>query len=139
MKTLKLIALALFATVIVANQAVAQNTSIRMTIPFSFSVSDQPFPAGDYLFTTNGHLLQVKNVDGSATAHVLTIYVGGGPQENLMPRVILHRYGNLLFLSEVWNGQTIMGRRLLTSPAELAYARATKRETITLAAVHTLK
>ena len=66
MKTLNLIALAVFATVIVGNQALAQNTSIRMTIPFTFSVSNQPFPAGDYLFIANGHLLQVKNVDGSA-------------------------------------------------------------------------
>lgn len=139
MKTLRLIALALFATVIVGNQAVAQNTSIRMTIPFTFSVSNQPFPAGDYLFIANGHLLQVKNVDGSATAHVLTIYVGGGPHENLTPRVILHRYGSFLFLSEVWIGHTHMGHRLLTSPAEMAYARATTQEVVTLAAVRPLK
>ncbi len=126
--------LAIFTLFVLLVPAVAQVGSARMNVPFDFTVGNQKLAAGDYTVAVNGSTLQVTAVDGSGAVHAITSYVGGGPNQDLTPRLIFHRYGNRRFLSQVWLGEINMGRELFASAAELEYARNTKQETVTVAA-----
>ena len=136
MKTSRLIIPILLASFILLTQAVAQTGEARVNIPFKFSVANHTLPAGDYHVAVNGSVLQVKNIDGSSAAHAMTIYTGGGPNQDLTPRLVFHRYGEHRFLAEVWIGEVNMGHQLFASAGEIEYARTAKQETETVAVVH---
>ena len=114
--------------------AIAQTGAARVNVPFDFTVANQKFAAGDYTVAINGSTLQILGLDGKGAAHAMTVYVGGGPNEDLTPRLIFHRYGDRRFLSQVWLGEINSGHQLFASAAEVEYARNMKQESVTVAA-----
>jgi len=135
MKSSRLMISVAFAMFVLVTSAFAQTGAIRVTVPFDFTVGRQTLAAGDYRVSVNGtSLLQVARADGPGVAIVSTNYTGGGPNQNLTPRLVFHCYGNRHFLSVAWVGEVNMGHELYASSAELEYARTTKQEqTIVLA------
>jgi hypothetical protein len=136
MKSTKLmISVALAMLVLLTSSALAQTGAIRVAVPFDFTVGKQTLAAGQYRVTINGtSLLNLARIDGPGVAIVSTNYIGGGPNQNLSPRLIFHSYGNHHFLSEAWIGEVNMGHELFASSLELEVARTTKQEqTIVLA------
>jgi hypothetical protein len=135
MKSSRLMISVAFAAFVLLTSAFAQTGAIRVTVPFDFNVGKQTLAAGDYRVTVNGtSMLQVARIDGQGSASVLTNYTGGGPSQDLTPRLVFHCYGNRHFLSAAWIGEVKMGHELFASSAELEYARTTKQEqTIVLA------
>jgi hypothetical protein len=130
MKTSRFIISILFASVVLLAQAGAQTGTIRVNVAFNFTVAHQTMPAGDYLMSVNGSLLRVANIDGSATAHAMTVYSGGGAAEDATPRLVFHQYGDRHFLSEVWIGLINQGYQLYASADEVQSARTTKQEVV---------
>ena len=135
MKNTRFMVAAAFALFVLLTLAFAQTGAIRVSVPFDFTVGKQTLAAGEYRVTINGtSLLQVARINGPGVAIVSTNYTGGGPNQNLSPRLIFHSYGNRHFLSEAWIGEVNMGHELFASSLELEYARTTKQEqTIVLA------
>jgi hypothetical protein len=133
MKSSRLIISILLASFVLFTQALAQTGAARVTVPFKFTVANQTLPAGDYQLAVNGSVLQVKSINGSGAAHAMRMYTGGGPNQDLTPRLVFHRYGERHFLAEVWIGEVNMGHQLFVSAGELEYARTTKQETETVA------
>ena len=135
MKSSRVMIAVAFAAFVLLTSAFAQTGAIRVTVPFDFSVGKQTLAAGEYRVTINGtSLLNVARIDGPGVAIVSTNYTGGGPNQNLSPRLIFHTYGNRHFLSEAWIGEVNIGHELFASSAELEYARTTKQDqTIVLA------
>jgi hypothetical protein len=135
MKSSKIMISVAFAAFVLSTSAFAQTGAIRVSVPFDFTVGRQTLAAGDYRVTINGtSLLQVARIDGPGVASVSTNYTGGGPYQDLTPRLVFHCYGNRHFLSAAWIGEVNMGHELFASSAELEYARTTKQEqTIVLA------
>jgi len=135
MKSSRVMVSATFALFVLLASAFAQTGAVRVTIPFDFTVAHQTLAAGTYRVAINGtSLLNVARIDGPGVAIVSTNYTGGGPNQNLSPRLIFHSYGNRHFLSEAWIGEVNMGHELFASSLELEYARTTKQEqTIVLA------
>jgi hypothetical protein len=135
MKNTRFMVSATFALFVLLTSAFAQTGAIRVTVPFDFTVGRQTLAAGDYRVSVNGtSLLQVARIDGPGVANVSTNYTGGGPYQDLTPRLVFHCYGNRHFLSVAWIGEVNQGHELYASAAELEYARATKQEqTIVLA------
>jgi len=135
MKSSRVMISVAFAFFVLLTSAFAQTGAIRVTVPFDFTVGHQTLAAGTYRVAINGtSLLNVARIDGPGVAIVSTNYIGGGPSQNLSPRLIFHSYGNRHFLSEAWIGEVNMGHELYASSAELEYARTTKQDqTIVLA------
>ena len=135
MKSSRLMISVAFALFVLLTSAFAQTGAIRVTVPFDFSVGKQTLAAGDYRVIVNGPaMLQVARIDGPGSASVLTNYTGGGPNQDLTPRLVFHCYGNRHFLSVAWIGEVKMGHELFAPAAELEYARTTKQEqTVVLA------
>jgi hypothetical protein len=133
MKRSRLMISVAFALFVLLTSAFAQTGAIRVTVPFDFTVGKQTLPAGDYSVTINRQaLLKVVRIDGAGFASALTNYTGGGPNQNLTPRLVFNRYGNRSFLAEAWIGD--MGHELSASAAELEYAHTIHQDrTIVLA------
>ena len=135
MKSSRVMISVAFAAFVLLTSAFAQTGAIRVSVPFDFTIGKQTLAAGEYRVTINGtSLLNVARIDGLGVAIVSTNYTGGGPNQNLSPRLIFHGYGNRHFLAEAWIGEVNMGHELFASSAELEYARTTKQDqTIVLA------
>jgi len=134
MKSSRIMISVAFAWFVLLTSAFAQTGAVRLTVPFAFSVGNQTLATGDYKVSINGSLLQVARADGPGVAIVSTNLTGGGPNENVSPRLVFHCYGTHHFLSIAWIGEMNQGHELYASAAELEYARTTKQEqTIVLA------
>ena len=95
-----------FALFVLLTSAFAQTGAIRVTVPFDFTVGRQTLVAGDYRVSVNGtSLLQVARIDGPGVAIVSTNNTGGGPYQDVTPRLVFHCYGNRHFLSVAWIGE----------------------------------
>lgn len=124
MKSTKMMLFAAFAMFVLLTPAFAQTGAMRVSVPFAFTVGKQTLPAGDYrVSVSSSAILQLARVDGQGVSNVLTSYTGGGPNENMNPRLVFHAYGSNRFLSEAWIGGTNMGNQLSTSRAEVEFAR----------------
>lgn len=125
--------LAIVSLFVLLTPAIAQTGAARANVPFDFTVGTQKLAAGDYNVAINGSILQITDLDGKGAAHAMTVYVGGGPNQDLTPRLIFHRYGDRRFLAQVWLGEINQGHQLFASATELEYARNTKQESVTIA------
>ena len=119
--------LGLFA--ILAVSSVHAQSSYRQTanIPFSFTVADKTFPAGEYTVErvnpeSDKAALAIKSADGHMTRIVLTTPVQASrTQENA--RLVFNRYGDQYFLAEVWTPASDTGYALSQSRNERELAR----------------
>lgn len=104
---------ALALSLIAAGQCGAQQSAMKVKVPFAFAVGDKIMPPGEYYV---GRISPVQTVqliaqsNGDASTMVMTNPVtrtGKAPT----PRLIFHQYGNSYFLSEIWTGNE-RGQRL---------------------------
>jgi len=128
MKSSRLVMLVVFASFVLLASAVAQTGTIRVHVPFDFIAGTQTLAAGDYKVSINGSLLQMARIDGSGVAMVSTNLTGGGPNQDMTPRLVFHCYANHCFLSVAWIGEINQGHELYVSSAELEYARTIKQD-----------
>lgn len=128
MKSPRLMFSVAFALFVLLTSAVAQTGTIRVSVPFAFTVGSQALAGGDYTVSSSGSLLRLARIDGPGVATVSTNLTGGGPNENLTPRLIFHCYGNRRFLSVAWIGEMNQGHELYASAAELEFARTTRQD-----------
>ena len=134
MKRSKLMISVVFAMFVLLTTAFAQTGAIRVSVPFDFTVGKQTLAAGDYKVSVSGSMLQVARLDGPGVAIVSTNYTGGGPNQDLTPRLVFHCYGIHRFLSVAWIGDVNQGHELYATAAELEYARTVKQEQTTVLA-----
>jgi hypothetical protein len=97
----------------------------KVKIPFNFSVGAKTFPAGVYSVTRVNQekiMLRLSSEDGGEAIHVVTVPV----QANESPKtakLIFRRYGETIFLSQIWESDEILGHQLLKSRAERSAER----------------
>ncbi len=131
MKTTKVLAIVCFFALI--TPALAQVRSVKANVPFDFVVGTKAMPAGEYrLSLVGGATLRISQTNGSEMAGIVAAPVAGS--DNNAPRLLFHRYGTHLFLTEVWVGEMSTSHRLYVSPAELGYARVMPPESVTILA-----
>ena len=100
-------------------------TSIRVTIPFDFSVRGRTLPAGRYeirRITEAPDGLVVFNED----THQSIAFETESAEKSKAPKrseIVFHRYGDNYFLYEVWAPGENEGRELPTSKSERAMKR----------------
>jgi hypothetical protein len=99
---------------------------LEAKIPFPFRVGATPFPAGEYLIQPIGlsmPVLRIAALDG--TQSVMTLVQGVTRRHGQVDgKLVFHRYGNVSFLSQIWQPGDTGGRELMKSAAEREMARA---------------
>ncbi|HXN98159.1 MAG TPA: hypothetical protein VN881_03750 [Candidatus Acidoferrales bacterium] len=114
------VAAALALTLIAAGQCGAQQGSLRVNVPFAFTVGDKAMPAGEYRVAELSRVQQTVQViaqsDGDASIMVMTNAVVR-PGKVPTPRLTFHHYGNRYFLAEIWTGDA-RGRQLVKPHGE---------------------
>lgn len=106
MKTFLNIAIATMILVgIVAVNTHAQTGAHKVVanIPFEFAVGKATLPAGRYTVTvmnptSDRKILQIRRVDGRASAMVITVDVTGDMSENA--KLVFHRYGDRYYFAQ---------------------------------------
>jgi hypothetical protein len=114
MKTIR--TLLTFALLLGAVSVYAQEIRplMKASIPFSFTVGDQSFPAGDYTISSvpPGHVTLLQSTDGEYAT-----FVGTNPRYKLAPsaqtKLIFQHYGSIYFLSQIWTLGDSAGRELV--------------------------
>jgi hypothetical protein len=133
MKTTKYFLAAFLASVLIALPAYAQTNSTRFDIPFNFQVGKDKLPAGEYLFSTRGSTLVIRQIEGSNAVMTAT----NGMDDPLAvgrAQLVFHRYGDRYFLAQAWAPDRSSGRELFVSSVELEHARNMKQETTVIVA-----
>ena len=109
----------------------------RINVPFAFTVGDQLLPHGDYLIhrmsphAPNVVRIMSKNGELEASIHVtMPVYENQHPGPG---RLVFNKYGNDLFLSQLWLTGLTTGREFRVSNAEREVAANTPRVRTTIA------
>jgi hypothetical protein len=134
----------LVAIIVVAGAASANaqgSNSMKVHIPFDYSVEDKKLPAGKYIFhRINGSTIQIQSEDSKTNMLVPIAYRVTPRENNNTLKAVFNRYGDNYFLSQVWT-ETEQGRQLLESKAERKLKKEAevakgkiKKETVEIAA-----
>jgi hypothetical protein len=117
MKTLRmLLTIALLASAVSTYVQAETQPLLKASIPFSFIVGDQSFPAGDYTISTvqvqARDVILLQSSDGKNVSFAPThpsYLVGPSAQTKL----IFQHYGSEYFLSQIWTHGISNGRELV--------------------------
>jgi hypothetical protein len=121
MKSLRSI-LAVLAVLLTAVTASAQQSKVTATVPFNFVAGDRVYPAGDYAFTNNGNVLQIKKAEAAAGVMTLSQACESlNPSENT--KLVFHRMGGYYILRQIWVAGRSIGRELPRSQTEVRLAQ----------------
>ncbi len=111
-------------------QAQSPNVT-RINVPFAFTVGEQLLPNGDYLIHRLSHhapnVLRIMSKDGELEASIhntMPVYENQNPGPG---RLVFNKYGNELFLSQLWLTGSTTGREFRVSDAEREVAANTAR------------
>ena len=103
------------------------NHSVRVIVPFDFYAGDRMLPAGEYRVSTSvDNLVQVADPAKHLAVNIRTITVDTFLGKITSPRLIFNQYGQDHFLSEVWWGNTSLGRAAMTSKRETELAKTVR-------------
>jgi hypothetical protein len=97
----------------------------KVEIPFSFSVRDKTFPAGTYTISRVNQdktLILIRSEDGREAVNISTFPVRANEVQKT-GKLIFHRYGEVYFLSQIWESDGIQGRQLSKSRTERSIER----------------
>ncbi len=104
----------------------AQNSKVKVTVPFDFSVDSNSFPAGDYTVSfLSDHLILIGGA-GQTSKFALATSVSSASREG-RASLVFHRYGSEYYLWRVWTGN-IIGRELPVSKSESELIAKGRRE-----------
>lgn len=136
--------LGLFAILAVSSAQAQSGKEMKASIPFSFTVADKTFPAGEYSIerlnpASDKAAIVVKSADGRMSRIVLTenIRAAEAPER---AGLVFNRYDDQYYLAQVWTAADNNGLELPKSRSERALARnragerAPERTTIALSA-----
>jgi hypothetical protein len=118
----------IFASTIAAGlmsiAAMAQPT-VTAHIPFAFYVGNTKLPAGSYEIETGmSKILRIKDVSTRNLAVAFNPVLITRPTALVQPgKLVFYRYGNNVFLSEMWPPGDLTGRLVPRTGLELELAR----------------
>ena len=125
--TILSLVVALTITFAVAPAAADSFGSIRVDVPFDFTVDHSIFPAGKYTIRPAGgsinDVIRITSEDGKASGMLLT-HSAQSVQSKDESVVIFHRYGDQYFIFQVWAVGDTTGLEIPKSSMERQAARA---------------
>ena len=117
----------LFAILAVSSAHAQTRREMTANIPFSFSVADKTFPAGQYSVTrlnpaSDKAALAIKSDDGRLSKIFLTVPILDSRMHESAKLVFSH-YGDQYFLAQVWTPADNTGLAVPQSKSERTLAR----------------
>jgi len=111
-----------------AATAAAQSTSaMTVNIPFEFTLGERNYPAGEYSFVREQHILVLRDAQRRSLAQVLAQGVES-PIPLTEVKLKFSTYEGQHTLTEVWNGQDSLGALLFRSKSQANEARRRSAE-----------
>ena len=114
MKNLTAIALFVAAGIATAGSALAQDHTVKASVPFNFTVNGRTLPAGDYTLVTENNtprMLTISDREKGVALMAITVPDNEASADN---KLIFHHYGNQYFLSEMPTANGSIDCHLLT-------------------------
>lgn len=97
----------------------ATSNGITFKADFDFYVGNQELAAGTYeIRQTSDKLFVIQNVETKASVMVSALALAGQATNVKTEKVVLHRYGQQIFLREIYNHRNGEGRLLSESKSE---------------------
>ena len=128
MKRITAVALFIVASTIGVGNALAQEYSLRATMPFNFTVGDKVLLAGTYtILPVRDGLIEIRNQDGKNA--ILSTADPDSDQYMKNAVLVFNKYGDQYFLREVAGGPRSLNDSLPLSKAE---ARVRHQENLAL-------
>jgi hypothetical protein len=123
MRNLRTIAATILMLGSVAGSAYPQSGSptMKVTVPFQFSIGGTTVSAGPYLITSSSNTILVREASGRNVAVLVTRPLDAKIREQ-NSRVIFDCYFGECFLSQVWFGGQEAGHTLLPSKRQVELA-----------------
>jgi len=139
---ISVMAVAVVVVALAVTSAQAQNAgNFTVTIPFDFVAAGTGLPAGDYSVQRSfegGHIvMKTRTKNDTKSVLALTHSVEGRSIQN-ESKLVFNKYGNQMFLSQVWIASRSTGEEMLKTNRERNLQkeiakRSAKPETITIA------
>lgn len=113
-----LLVLAIATTVTTGATPQYLSTTLKVSIPFAFTVGRTEMPAGQYLTVREtSATIRLRNRENSKS--VSTLVFGGESRRSIPPaQLVFHRYGDKYFLVKIWDGSSEVAVQLPRSKAE---------------------
>jgi opacity protein-like surface antigen len=132
-----LLALAMFAALLMSAAAHAQSTQLKVTVPFEFIAGDAVLPAGDYdvqsVDTWGGKALSIHSMTSNAGTLLLSnsCQLAKTSDSN---KLVFYRYGQKYFLAKVWTANTNIGREMPFNQRQRELAKNQQKSEVVLMA-----
>ncbi len=112
-----------------------QAQSLRIDVPFEFSVGAQTAPSGQYIieYQPGSPVMTIEGLDRDARYHSNVLGGFGTPNRTEEPRLVFHRYGDQYFLAQIWTRMSKMNIPVTRMERELA-SRSTRAALVTVTA-----
>jgi hypothetical protein len=119
-----------------ASQAQVSHLKLRFHVPFSFTVNNQTFPAGEYEFGQQSQfLLAISNRKHTISAFETVEPAQSNKEANGKVRLVFHRYDNQYFLAVVSDGPREYTYDFRISTVEEHLEQASPRKPVTIVSV----
>jgi len=130
-------ALIALSLALLASAAQAQQTKMKVNVPFDFYAGDRSYPAGEYVFYSMSNNDSIIRIGGNPEAS--PAYLPSNPCATVLPsqqtKVVFHHVGANYFLYQVWIVGNSQGRQFPLGHTELLLAEnGQKAETVMIAA-----
>jgi len=125
------------ALALTASFTQAQQTKVKVHVPFDFSAADRTYPAGDYVFYSMPGNSAVIRLDGNP--EVQAVYIPTNACAETRPseqtKLIFYRSGPDYLLYQVWVAGNTHGREFTLHREQSRFAKnAGNAATVTIAA-----
>jgi len=137
MKNLRSI-LFVFAVLLTAAAAQAQQTNVMAKVPFDFVVGDQVYSAGEYNLKSmldSGVAIRVNNLEESTSGIVLSSACSANAPA-ASSKLVFHRLGDHYFLYQIWQEGSSTGRQFGVSKVEVQLAQNHEKPELVIVAAN---
>ena len=135
MKIFRSFLIALTALVM-ASTAKAQQTNVKVDVPFDFYAGDRIYPAGEYRLSSMHSSDAIIRIDGSPEVQSANLPSNScaDTRPSTQTKLVFRRIGSNYFLYQVWAAGNSDGRQFPVSRAQMRLAENGKSENVVVAA-----
>jgi hypothetical protein len=121
---LRMMILGTFVLVAVGIGNAQYGQTLKVTIPFDFSVGKQTFPAGEYTLKPSSiqHTMFLRNQRGKVLTSLATNSVTSREVPSSV-KLVFNGYSGRYFLAQIWQQGDNTGQQVIKSPVEIEIAR----------------
>jgi len=124
-----------------ASATYAQQTKVKVDVPFSFYAGDRIYPAGEYLLSSTSINSSVLRIDGDPEVQsaFLPSIACAALEPSGQTKLVFHRVGSSYFLSQVWVEGNSRGREFPRTRTQTLLARNGEQPETTIIAARLVR